>query len=238
MALGKVVPVIGVEVNDMKVRALVDTGCSRTMVRSSVPVQYGGKAKVVAFDGSSVECKGTGVVKLSVEGTCVEVNVLVVYSMVAGVDVVMGMDAIKLLGGVAVGSDGHVDFGTDPVCAVSGAVDHPEQNIEHQVEDEDFDAWSDGTNWTVKWKWNCEKPPILKNQVACYTKGLEGTKLEGFEQEVERWITEGILIPCPVETDGGLLATMAVEQPTKQKTRPVLDFRELNDMLPVILGVM
>ena len=45
---------------------------------------------------------------------------------------------------------------------------------------------------------------------------------------MERWIDEGILLPWEGEEDGGILPLMAVEQPTKNKVRPVLDYRELN----------
>ena len=41
-------------------------------------------------------------------------------------------------------------------------------------------------------------------------------------------VAEGVLVPWRGE-EGGLLPLMAVEQPTKGKVRPVLDFRELNN---------
>ncbi|KAF2343958.1 hypothetical protein FHG87_025286 [Trinorchestia longiramus] len=57
---------------------------------------------------------------------------------------------------------------------------------------------------------------------------LTGAKKEDFEKEIDRWITEGILLPWEETVDTGILAMMVVEQPTKNKVRPVLDFRELN----------
>ena len=45
VALEKLVPVIEVSVNGRTVRALVDTGCSRTMVKSSIPVCRDGGAQ-------------------------------------------------------------------------------------------------------------------------------------------------------------------------------------------------
>ena len=44
----------------------------------------------------------------------------------------------------------------------------------------------------------------------------ERTKL-AFETEVERWITEGILVEYGENVNQGYLALMAVEQPTKGK---------------------
>ena len=48
-----------------------------------------------------------------------------------------------------------------------------------------------------------------------------------FEEEVERWIADGILVPWKGEGKG-VLPLMAVFQATKKKVRPVLDYRELN----------
>ena len=48
-----------------------------------------------------------------------------------------------------------------------------------------------------------------------------------FEKEIERWIDERILIPWSGKVEG-VLPLMAVVQPTKNKVRLVLDFRELN----------
>ena len=55
---------------------------------------------------------------------------------------------------------------------------------------------------------------------------------EEFDREVERWITDGIL----VEVDGdrqveSVVPLIAVAQVTKNKVRPVLDFRELNQFV-------
>ena len=47
---------------------------------------------------------------------------------------------------------------------------------------------------------------------------------EEFEKEVDRWIEEDILIPWKDKVEG-FIPLMAVEQPTKNKVRPVLDFR-------------
>ena len=56
-----------------------------------------------------------------------------------------------------------------------------------------------------------------------------GDKKVGYEDEIERWIKEEILVPWEGEVQG-YLALMAVEQPTKNKVRPILDYRELNEL--------
>ena len=58
---------------------------------------------------------------------------------------------------------------------------------------------------------------------------------EEFEKEVDRWIEEDILIPWKDKVKG-FIPSMAVEQPTKNKVRPVLDFRELNQFVEYNIG--
>lgn len=58
-----------------------------------------------------------------------------------------------------------------------------------------------------------------------------------FDEEVEGQIKKGWLIPCNgIEhqfgvANGGLILLMAVVQENKEKTRPVLDFRELTEFI-------
>ena len=56
---------------------------------------------------------------------------------------------------------------------------------------------------------------------------MESEKNSEFEEEVERWIADGILVPWKGEGKG-VLPLMVVFQATKKKVRPVLDYRELN----------
>lgn len=54
---------------------------------------------------------------------------------------------------------------------------------------------------------------------------------QNFEKDVERWIDKGIFVPWKEkvrEEREGVLPPMAVVQPTKNKVRSALDFRELN----------
>ena len=103
-----------------------------------------------------------------------------------------------------------------------------------KIVDPDFEADFDGSHWTVEWKWK-EEAPILKNQVACYNNGMSFDTKTSFENEVDKWIDEGILVPWEGEV-GGCLALMAVEQPTKNKVRPVLDYREMNQYVECHTG--
>ena len=41
--------------------------------------------------------------------------------------------------------------------------------------------------------WKHGLAPNLRNRIACYDKGLDGKKRVQFEEEVDRWVKEGIL---------------------------------------------
>ena len=96
-----------------------------------------------------------------------------------------------------------------------------------KVKDKDFCAEFDGEKLTVEWYWKNE-PPALKNRVGMYKRTMQDEERVAFENEVDRWIEEGILVPWKEKVQSGVLPLMAVTQPTKHKVRPVLDFRELN----------
>ena len=68
---------------------------------------------------------------------------------------------------------------------------------------------------------------MLQNRVKFYKNSLESEKNSEFEEEVERWIADSILVPWKGEGKG-VLPLIAVFQATKKKVRPVLDNRELN----------
>ncbi|GAB1602818.1 hypothetical protein Ahia01_000562000, partial [Argonauta hians] len=150
----------------------------------------------------------------------------------AGVDVVLGMDAIEALGGVTVDGNG-VRFGreasaVDPISPSSNATTGDGEITTHTIEDVDFRAEFTEGRWVVRWVWK-DQPPVLKNRVGCYGSTVKRGCQEEFDREVGRWIQEGILRRWEGKETGGVLPLMAVLQPTKCKVRPVLDFRELND---------
>ena len=213
------VPVIGVVVDGREARALVDTGCTTTMVHERLATEVRGEAMVSAFDGREVKCKGTAKVQITVAGEHLERDVTVVSQMVDGVDVVLGMDAIETLGGVKVWRN-KVQFGN--ICSVAYSGKSPD------IVDRDFEAWFDGKNWEVRYYWNEKGEPRVRNTVSEYTKKLTEDQQKEYEAEVERWIEDGILVPWEGEVTG-VIPLMAVEQANKNKIRPVLDFRELNE---------
>ena len=53
------VPVIDIRINGKSAKALVDTGCTRTMVREGLTGRATGETVLAAFDGREVKCKGS-----------------------------------------------------------------------------------------------------------------------------------------------------------------------------------
>ena len=233
------------KVNGQSVRALIDTGCSWSIVAPwVVSVRGGGRpSSIIAVDGGMVETLGEAEVRLEVSDVAVTLECLVVRKLIKGVDVILGMDLIGKFGGVTISMDevrfrGGVAVGVtevrfrdaraSPLVAGVSAVSVASRRL--SIIDSDFTAEFDGSAWTVTWKWKDGKPPELKNKVSSYdSTKVPGTQ-EKFDEEVERWIAEGWLKPCD-ESTGGVLPLMAVTQVNKQKVRPVLDFRELNDFV-------
>ena len=241
-------------------RALVDTGCTTTMIRSSLVVDQVGESWMSAFDGRKVRCGRERPVNLEVGGTPVEVSAVAIKHLVGDLDVVLGMDVIEQLGGVTIRSNG-VDFGArqclmariegcravskregpggpqqieDPAGALQG--DDGEAAEICTIEDKDFRAKFDGQGWTVTYLFKGDQGPILTNNVSCYDRDLSSCKKEEFEREVDRWVEEGILVPWGERVESGILPLMAVEQQTKSNVRPVLDFRELNEFVECYTG--
>ena len=93
------VPIIKVSVNGKPARALVDTGCTSTMVKEQFVDCIQGERVMSAFHGPEVVCKGSAMVELSVSSVKVRQKVTVVGSIVGDIDVVLGMDTISRLGG-------------------------------------------------------------------------------------------------------------------------------------------
>ena len=101
------------------------------------------------------------------------------------------------------------------------------------LDEPDFHAKYNETKhvWTASWKWAGDQPPVsLKNRLSEYPapKRLRGE----YERELLAWIQNGWLIPYPESELGppkGLIPLMAILQESKQKVRPVMDYRELNE---------
>ena len=102
-----------------------------------------------------------------------------------------------------------------------------------RVEGEDFQAVYDSerNRWLAEWKWSEETGPrAMHNKKGSYS--VPSEYRDRYETELKRWIQEGWLVPYDASELGepkGLIPLMAVVQEKKQKVRPVMDYRELNE---------
>ena len=110
------VPVIDIRINGKSAKALVDTGCTRTMVCEGLTGRATGETVLAAFDGREVKCKGSAHAEMSVGEETVSQEVMVMDWIVGGIDAVIGMDTISRLGGVKV-QEKLVQFGN--MCAIA-----------------------------------------------------------------------------------------------------------------------
>ena len=153
-------------------------------------------------------------------------SMLIVSQLPGGASLLIGVDVIRALGGVilspAVDSSLNIQFSPPGVVAAASGLQSGMLAV--ALEDKDFHAKFDGHRWEVAWKWKCE-PPVLKNRVAQYA--VSQDIRDAFDSELARWIDEAWLVPCDCPK-GGIIPLLAVQQQTKNKVRPVLDFRELN----------
>jgi len=188
-----------------------------------------GSASVYTVDGSELQLLGETDVSIGVNDYEVKISCMVARKLLPNVEVILGMDVIRAVGGVMVTGRG-VEFPNIDVCA-SGLTPRRE-NI--RIEDKDFVAEFDGTSWKVRWIWKGD-PPTLRNRVAYYESTLSSANVDEYEEQIRDWISNGWLEPCD-ESDSGILPLMAVDQPSKNKVRPVLDYRELNDYVSCHTG--
>ena len=149
-----------------------------------------------------------------------------------GYDLLLGLNAIRQLGGMIMSATGEVKFPQrERLMCAAITLDEP-----------DFHAEYDETKrvWTASWKWSGDQPPVsLKNTLSEYPapKRLQGE----YERELLAWIQNGWLIPYPESELGppkGLIPLMAILQESKQKVRPVMDNRKLNEHVNAFVGQM
>ena len=115
------IPIIMVKVGGRSFRALVDTGCTNSMIRGSHGEVVSGCTSVSAFDGSQVQCRGTVRVTCDVRGRELVIDMIVVETLIKGIDIVLGLDVINELGGVHIHGMA-VKFGSESVCAIGQQV--------------------------------------------------------------------------------------------------------------------
>ena len=212
-------PVMRVCINGVMCDALIDSGCTHCLVRSSVcGPPSGHMTEVLTIDGKSMTSKGVTSVNLQVdERTPIVVDMLAVDGDLLGFDF--------LLGRVNINEHGEANFPNEVFSA--GAADTV------KIEWPDFDDAFDLTEkkQTTTWKWLGKQPPKqVINQTREYTMPKHVRK--DYDCELQSWINNGWLKPYPEKELGpprGLILLMAIVQHNKGKVQPVMDYRELNN---------
>ena len=217
-------PVVGIYVDEMRYSVLIDTGCSRTIVDADWCRSWRkAGVDVETIGGTSHAYCSVRVVSISTdEGNSAWIDVLVVHGKPLRFDLLLGVNAIKTLGGIVVGPTGSVQLGdrrTTRCAAIS-------------INESDFTDTFDHHSqvWTASWKGSEDHAPErLHNEVSEYPVATEIRN--EYMQELHTWIDNGWLVPYPEDKLGppkGLILLIAVMQLNKTKVRPVMDYRELN----------
>ena len=207
-----------ISVNGQSVWGLIDSGCTQTLVGPAIrTAKVNGRKRIMTADGRTISCMGEVSVVLSLAGKTIEVPCVVTQNMVPDVDVIVGTDVLKHFKFC-------LDWGKFSIAAAaapsSTALQYP------TISKSNFQVRFDGEKWVTKWNW--KKKPVLRNCTDVYT--MDKVIQQRFESEVERWIDNGWLVKSN-SPGKGVIPLMAVLQEKKDKVRPVLDFRELNEFV-------
>lgn len=218
-------PTLKISVRGHGFVALLDSGCSRSIVSPSL-ARLGVELKstnqrIVMMNGESVLCNCSSILQVLVCGVQIELDCLVA-EVLPSYEMLLGMDAVSPLGGVTIGGRGNVMIRTWKDIDLGAAA-----KIEPiEINDCDFKAKFAEGKWTVEWNWlNSDEVPMLQNQVPLYK--VQDESQQAFDCEVQEWIANGWLQEYDEDFDG-VIPLMAVIQQNKDKVRPVLDYRELN----------
>ena len=231
------------------VNILIDTGCSVSLI--SANCARGLKIDPVIVRLQTVDCEfveSTGSVLLDKvtirDGIAVSevknVEAHILPRMPLNVDMIIGLDVILKEGlSVSSGGNGAVTLGLGCIGATNSANQDQcdtvsiqcGRELKQEITDDDFSICFDKQKWWLKWRWK-DRPPPLNDRRCNYNVPQE--QKDAFDQEIQQWIDDGILVPWCKERDGDLkniLPLMSVKQEkgNTTKIRPVLDFRFLND---------
>ena len=81
--------------NGVQCCGLVDTGCSQTIVSSRLLKSGGQPRDILAVDGRNVRCDGEVYCEMLIYGNVLKLRCLVLQNLVAGIDVILGLDSIS-----------------------------------------------------------------------------------------------------------------------------------------------
>ncbi len=175
------------------------------------------------MSGQKITCYPSRI-KVRIDNCELDHEFLCTQTLMAGYDLLMGIDLIFKLGGITI-RNGKATFASESENQGKTAVLACVQDTDGEllIEDVDFTARFDKGHWTVAWKWKAD-PPTLSNR--CPNYNIDKSSVEEFDKEVRDWINRGWLVQT--NDNGACVPLMAIVQPKKDKVRPVMDYRELN----------
>ena len=199
-------------------KGLIDTGCTQSLIHSKLvrnkAVLQSSKT-ILSANGKAMKTAGEVSLTIEVVKKRLRVKFIVVDDLIPGVEIILGTDVLKHF-------KFELDRGRPSICALASADEPADEGM--YIQKKNFRAHFDGKMWIVEWDWR-EKPE-LKNKIGAYK--VKENISSKFRSEVKRWIENGWLVKTEMQ-DRGVIPLMAVVQERKQKVRPVLDFRELNE---------
>nr|XP_047132503.1 uncharacterized protein LOC101240105 [Hydra vulgaris] len=178
-------PTIDSVINGRKAKALVDTGCLQSIItKKLLPPDYKVIRVVnVATMGGIIRCEEVSAkICHPTNGCLMDVVVLSVNQVINKYDMIMGMNLIKTCNGLRIGT------GKLKLC--NSLIELPSKLCVATIEIGTSKAYFDGKKWIVSWEW--ENEPKMKNRTSQYN--VADQHCEAFNNEINEWIKEGILI--------------------------------------------
>ena len=193
--LEEVLPVMKVKVNGIDRIALVDSGCSSSVVSRMLCRPEVRKRTVILTAGRKcLLSHGVGSITLKVTNrNPLKTNMVVVNNKPLGFDLLLGIDVIKKLGEVHIDELGKAHF-AEAANTLGATI---------ELEQPDFRAEFDQRtkSWTVSWKWFGDQPPEkLYNRVPEYT--IPARARAEYDKELQNWIDNAWLVPYPKDKLG------------------------------------
>ena len=96
------IPTIKVECEGWSWLALVDTGCTQSMISERIGGKVRGDCVVAAVDDWLMEGIGEKTIEVVAMGKEVRVTCLILPRLVNGFEIIIGMDVINLLNGICI----------------------------------------------------------------------------------------------------------------------------------------
>ncbi|MCH9662250.1 MAG: retroviral-like aspartic protease family protein, partial [Gammaproteobacteria bacterium] len=241
---------VSMQVSGQVARALIDTGCTLTLVSSKLARglhRQNDRVTLAMMDSSQICTQGSVLLKsVRVDGRELgPVRAQVLGIPPSGVDLVLGLDVI-MRHGLVVGCEygsAKVWFGSAKPCGDQDDLDRQrdepvavqavvrEGQRLHELGADDFGAWFEGGHWTAEWRWD-GAPPVGRTRRHNYKVPVEVQ--DEFDKEVQAWVDAGYLVPWNAQKHGKIknivpLMCVLQQKGTASKVRPVLDFRWLNE---------